>query len=65
MNLSMFFGSNAPYTRQELYELWFTFRKDPNAAKILSDFMGRDKNTARKLIQQFKASAEMKEGAEI
>ncbi len=55
MNWTSFFGVSAPYTKQELYELWFKFRDDPNAHKILSDFMGSDVGQAEILIDEFES----------
>lgn len=55
MNWTAFFGIGAPYTKQELYELWFKFRDDPNAPKILSDFMGSDIDRANELIDEFES----------
>lgn len=55
MNWAMRFGISAPYTQQELYELWCNFREDPNADKILSDFMDCDKKTAGAVIDEFES----------
>ena len=48
------------YSEQELYELWFRFRDQENAAQMLSDFMGRGDNRRRaaELIQEFEIRAE-------
>ena len=38
MNWAMFQEIAAPYTQQELYELWHNFKEDPHADQILADF---------------------------
>lgn len=55
MNMSTFLGIASPYTTQELYELWFKFRDDPNAEKMLSDFMQSDTASAARLIDEFES----------
>lgn len=55
MNMSAFLGIASPYTTQELYELWFKFRDDPNAEKMLSDFMQSDTASAARLIDEFES----------
>ena len=55
MNMSAFLGIASPYTKQELYELWFKFRDDPNAEKMLSDFMQSDTASAARLIDKFES----------
>lgn len=52
---STLFGIASPYTRDELYNLWCKFREDPNAEKILSDFMASDTATAAMLIDEFES----------
>lgn len=49
----MLHGVAAPYTRKELHELWFKFKDDPDADKILADFMQSDRRTAQQLIEEF------------
>lgn len=46
MNWGMFLGISAPYTQQELYELWLNFRDDPHSEQMLADFMGEPKAVA-------------------
>ena len=55
MNMSTILGIASPYTTQELYELWFKFRDDPNAEKMLSDFMQSDTASAARLIDEFES----------
>lgn len=53
MNWTMFLGISAPYSRQELYELWCNFREDPHADQMLADFMGQTRAAGADLIDQF------------
>lgn len=53
MKWSTMWGVAAPFTRQELYELWCNFKHDPNADRMLSDFMNSDRQTAATLIAEF------------
>lgn len=55
MKMSMRLEICSPYTKQELYDLWFNFRNDPNAAATLSDFMQSDKAAAETLIDEFES----------
>ena len=55
MRMSTLLGIASPYTAQELYELWCKFRDDPNAGKILSDFMQSDTASAARLIDEFES----------
>lgn len=53
MNWTMLLGISAPYSPQELYELWCNFREDEHAAQMLADFMGQTKKEAVELIGEF------------
>lgn len=53
MNWAMLYGIAAPYRRKELYGLWFKFKEDPDADKILADFMQSDRGAAQQLIEEF------------
>lgn len=53
MDWSAHFEIASPYTAEELYGMWCKFREDPNAEKILSDFMASDVKTAAMLVDKF------------
>lgn len=53
MKWSTMWGVAAPFTQQELYELWCNFKQDSNADRMLSDFMNSDRKTAAALIVEF------------
>lgn len=55
MTMSTFLGIAAPYTTQELYELWQKFRDNPDAERTLSDFMDSDTENAARLIDEFES----------
>lgn len=53
MNWAMFQEIAAPYTQQELYELWRNFKEDPHSDQILADFMEKPRAEAAALIDEF------------
>ncbi|WP_317380436.1 hypothetical protein [uncultured Intestinimonas sp.] len=53
MKAAMLFEIASPYTKQELYDLWRNFRTNPNADKMLSDFMESDTTCAMQLTDEF------------
>lgn len=53
MKWTMVHGIAAPYTREELYGLWFKFKDNPDADKILADFMQANRTLAQRLIEDF------------